>query len=396
MTSRRSFLKNSVFSGISFCSCAMLDSAFAQYPLTEEQKRLVAITKDAGNDPKNNYRHPNMGNKRKPTFIDGRRITTIDTHAHCFFPEAVALAGEGANINASVKGGPQHYIPMSNREAVQYRLDTMDAMGIDMQILSVNVFWYNKSREIATEICRINNENLAALSLAHPGRFAAFGCIAMQFPDLAVKQLEALMKMPGMKGAGIQAKMLEKDYSDPMFEPVLAKAEELGAVLFMHPQSTPQLANRFKGNGWLSNTIGNPLDTTIALQHLIFDGTLDKFPNLKILAPHGGGFLGSYAPRMDVSCFISPTNCDPKIVLKKKPTEYLRQIYFDSLVFTPEGLRHLVAEVGSSQVMIGTDQPIPWNDDPITHILNTPLSNKEKAQILGLNAAQLFKVQSFF
>ena len=176
----------------------------------------------------------------------------------------------------------------------------------------------------------------------------------------------------------------------------VAKAEELGAVLFMHPQSTPQLANRFKGNGWLSNTIGNPLDTTIALEHLIFDGTLDKFPNLKILAPHGGGFLGSYAPRMDVTCFISPTNCDPKIVLKKKPTEYLKQIYFDSLVFTPEGLRHLVAEVGASQVMIGTDQPIPWNDDPITHILDTPLSNREKAQILGLNAAQLFKVQSFF
>ena len=99
---------------------------------------------------------------------------------------------------------------------------------------------------------------------------------------------------------------------------------------------------------------------------------------------------------MDVTCFISPTNCNPNIVLKKKPTEYLKQIYFDSLLFTPEGLRHLVAEVGSSQVMIGTDQPIPWNDDPITHILNTPLSNKEKAQILGLNAAQLFKVQSFF
>ena len=103
---------------------------------------------------------------------------------------------------------------------------------------------------------------------------------------------------------------------------MLAKAEELGVTLFIHPQSTPQLAERFKGNGWLSNTIGNPLDTTIALEKLIYEGVFDKLPKLKILAAHGGGYLGSYAPRMDRSCFVSPQNCDPNIVLLKKPTEY--------------------------------------------------------------------------
>jgi predicted TIM-barrel fold metal-dependent hydrolase len=102
---------------------------------------------------------------------------------------------------------------------------------------------------------------------------------------------------------------------------VWAKAEELGAVLFIHPQSTPELAKRFKGNGWLSNTSGNPLDTTIALQHLIFEGTLDRFPGLKVLAAHGGGFLG----RSDHACFVSPQNCNASITLKKKPSEYLNQ-----------------------------------------------------------------------
>ena len=169
-----------------------------------------------------------------------------------------------------------------------------------------------------------------------------------------------------------------------------AKAEELGAVLFIHPQSTPELAKRFQGNGWLSNTIGNPLDTTIALQHLIFEGTLDRFPGLKILAAHGGGYLRSYAPRSDHACFVSPQNCNPDITLKKKPTEYLNQLYFDALVFTPEALRHLVAQVGASQIMLGSDHPIPWEQHPVDLIFaTTTLSDAEKAAILGGNAARL-------
>jgi aminocarboxymuconate-semialdehyde decarboxylase len=172
---------------------------------------------------------------------------------------------------------------------------------------------------------------------------------------------------------------------------VWAKAEELGAVLFVHPQSTPDLAKRFKGNGWLSNTIGNPLDTTIALQHLIFEGTLDRFPGLKIIAAHGGGYLGSYAPRSDHACFVSPQNCNAEIKLKKKPTEYLNQLYFDALVFTPEGLRHLAAQVGASQLMLGTDHPIPWELHPVDHVFATDtLSDEQMAAILGGNAARLF------
>ena len=174
-----------------------------------------------------------------------------------------------------------------------------------------------------------------------------------------------------------------------------AKAEELGAVLFIHPQSTPELAKRFKGNGWLANTIGNPLDTTIALPHLIFEGTLDRFPSLKICAAHGGGYLPSYAPRSDHACFVSPANCNPDIKLKKKPTEYLNQLYFDALVFTPEALRHLVAQVGASQIVLGTDHPIPWHQRPVDHIFATEtLSDEEKVAILGGNAARLLGMKT--
>jgi predicted TIM-barrel fold metal-dependent hydrolase len=208
-----------------------------------------------------------------------------------------------------------------------------------------------------------------------------------------VRELEYAITKLGLRGAAIGASVGGEDFSEAKFYPVWAKAEELGTTLFIHPQSTPELAKRFKGNGWLANTVGNPLDTTIALQKLIFEGVLDKFPRLKIVAAHGGGYLPSYAPRSDHACFVSPQNCNPDIVLKKKPTEYLNQLFFDALVFTPEALRHLVAQVGASQVVIGTDHPIPWEQHPVDHILNTPsLSDADRAAILGNNARRLLNL----
>jgi aminocarboxymuconate-semialdehyde decarboxylase len=135
--------------------------------------------------------------------------------------------------------------------------------------------------------------------------------------------------------------------------------------------------------------IWNPLETTIALSHLIFEGTLDTFPGLKICAAHGGGYLPSYMNRSDHACELSQTPCTPGVP-KKRPTEYLKQMYFDSLVFTPEALRHLVAEVGSGQIVVGTDYPFPWVDDPIGHVLNTPgLTVAQQEAILGGTASRL-------
>ena len=357
MTTRRQFLKGAAATGIAFCSCGMLDAARAQ--------------------PKA---------PRLPVKVNGKRVLTVDVHSHCYFREAINLMGDAADkVLPPVKGVPEHFI------VIEQRLKEMDAMAIDMEVLSINPFWYGKDRDTAAAIVKMNNEKLAELCASRPDRFGAFASLTLQFPDLAVQQLETAIKKQGLRGAAIGASVLGEDFADPKFHPVWAKAEELGAVLFIHPQSTPELARRFKGNGWLSNTIGNPLDTTIALQHLIFEGTLDRFPGLKIVAAHGGGYLGSYAARGDHACFVSPQNCNPNITLKKKPSEYLNQLYFDAMVFTPEGLRHLVAQVGASQVVLGTDHPIPWEQHPVDHVFaTTSLTDKQKVAILGGNAARLF------
>ena len=355
MPTRRGLLA----AGLAFCSCCLLDRARAQ-----------------------------SAPVRRPVSVGGQRVKTIDTHCHCIFQDALSLmGGAGQNVVPPTKGVDEHFL----LKGVEGRLRSMDEMGIDMEILSINPFWYGADRDTATRVVALQNDHLAELCAANPDRFGAFASLAMQFPDLAVKQLEEAMRKPGIRGAAIGGSVMGASFAEPRFRPVLAKAEELGAVLFIHPQAIPEMAARFTGNGWISNTVGNPLETTIALEHLIFEGVLDRFPKLKILAAHGGGFLPSYAPRIDVSCSVSPQNCNPGIVLAKKPTEYLNQMFYDALVFTPEALRHLVAQVGSSQIVLGTDFPIPWELHPVDMVLATPsLSEAERVAILGGNAAKLF------
>ena len=189
---------------------------------------------------------------------------------------------------------------------------------------------------------------------------------------LVLQQLEDAVKQLGLRGALIGGSVNDEELSDPKFHPFWAKAEQLGALIFIHPQGTAELnaSGRLKGNGVLENVIGNPLETTIALSHLIFEGTLDAYPGLKICAAHAGGYLPSYAARSDQGCVTFPQRCTK--TLKKKPSEYLRQLYYDSLVFTPEGLRHLIAEVGASQIVLGMDYPFPWTKTAVDHILDTP------------------------
>ncbi len=327
------------------------------------------------------HAHP-AGGRRRQVLVAGKRVKTIDVHAHCVIGEALALLG----MKVEDQRGP------GIGEVGSRRIAEMDAQGIDMEALSINPTWYKAERDVAAEVIRIQNDKLAEYCATYPDRFVAFASVALQYPDLAVEQLVHGVKKLGLRGAAVGASVAGKEFSDRQFHPFWAKAEELGVLIFIHPQSTPQLEPRFKGNGWLSNTIGNPLDTTIALSHLIFEGTLDKFPGLKICSAHGGGYLPSYAPRSDQSLRVAP-EMDTGVKLKKKPTEYLRGMYFDTLVFTNEALRHLAAEVGSSQLVIGTDHPIPWQSESVDHILNAPgFTDAERRAMLGETAAKLLGI----
>src|SRR5881296_2177000 len=370
---------------ITFTECDLLSAAgslSAAGKRTRAQARPAAPGK-ARVKPAGQRRQAVAAGRRREITIGGRRVKTIDVHAHCVIPEAYALLG----LKVEDHRGP------GIDEVGPRRIREMDAQGIDVEALSINPRWYRTERDVVTQVIKIQNERLAEFCGKYPDRFVAFASVALQFPDLAVQQLVEGVRRLGLRGAAVGASVAGDEFSDPKFHPFWAKAEELGVLIFIHPQSTPDLARRFKGNGWLENTIGNPLDTTIALSHLIFEGTLDRFPGLKICSAHGGGYLPSYAPRSDNSLRVAP-DVDTGVKLKKRPTEYLRQMYYDTLVFTSEALRHLAAQVGASQLVLGTDHPIPWQDKSVYHVLAAPgFTDPERRAMLGETAAKLLKIK---
>ena len=271
----------------------------------------------------------------------------------------------------------------------------MDKEGIDYQAINVNAWGYSADRALARDVVQLQNEKIAAAVAAHPDRFVGMAALALQHPDLAADQLDYAVNKLGLRGGAIGGSVEGQELSDRKFDPFWAKAEQLGVLLFMHPQNAAGTTSnpRLNGKGGLGNRIGNPLETTVFLSHLIFEGTFDRFPGLRICGAHAGGYLPSYSGRSDAVC--QQANGDDCRALKKKPSEYFKkEIVIDTMIFHEEGLRHLVAEVGVGQMVYGTDYPFDWPVG-IDFVLNAPfLSNADKEAMLGGNAMKMLRITS--
>jgi aminocarboxymuconate-semialdehyde decarboxylase len=321
---------------------------------------------------------------RRQVTLGGRRIPVIDMHAHCVIPVQDIVAGTPL---AKMGGGGGNNILGPQRLAV------MDEQGVDVQVLSINGYWwYAADQDLARRLVRAQNEGLAKGVATHRDRFVALASVALQHPELAAEQLEDGVRRLGLRGASIGGHVNGEDLSLPKYDPFWAKAAELGALVFMHPGGAENIVREgaFRGRGDLGNIIGNPLETTYFLSRLIFDGTLDRFPGLRVCAAHAGGYLPSYLGRTEAACVVrSSANC----ANTRKPSEYLKsQILVDTMVFSEEGLRHLVAEMGAGQIVYGTDIPFNW---PVTVdlVLTAPfLSDADKEAILGGNLMKLLRI----
>jgi aminocarboxymuconate-semialdehyde decarboxylase len=330
---------------------------------------------------------------RRRVAIGGRRITVVDVHAHTFVPEVWDLVKD-TPLAPTAKNNLTGAIALGDAGTAA-RLAYMDREGIDYQAINVNAWGYAADRALARDLIQLQNEKIAAAVAVHPDRFVGMATLALQHPDLAAEQLEQAVRKLGLRGAAIGGSVEGQELSDRRFDPFWAKAEELGAMLFMHPQPAPGTTQnpRLQGKGGLGNTIGNPLETTVFLSHLIFEGTLDRFPGLRICAAHAGGYLPSYSGRSDALCGRGGAPGADCNALKRKPSEYFRnQLYIDTMIFHDEGLRHLVAEVGSDHIFYGTDYPFDWPVG-IDFVLNASfLSDAQKEQILGGNLIKLLRI----
>ena len=277
---------------------------------------------------------------------------------------------------------------------IDVRLKDMDRMGVDIQAVAPAPYHYFYFTEPAygAELAREVNEGIANVVAQHPDRFVGMGSVPLQNAELAVQELEYCVKKLGLRGVEINTNVNGLNLTDPSLglEKFFAKANELGIVVFMHPLGYTQ-GERLR-NHYFNNVIGNPLETTVAVSHLIFDGVVARHPKIKFLAAHGGGFLAHYWARMDHAWRARP---DTRTVIKKKPSSYLEKFYFDSITFDPRMLKQLIDRYGADHVMLGTDYPYDMGeDDPRGLIAGVNrLSAADRRLIEGGNAMKLFKIK---
>ena len=330
------------------------------------------------------------------------RRLTVDLHCHVYVPAAEEAVADAFDMETDFlfKFASEATREVNRKQAqdilgkltsIETRLADMDEMAIDIQAVSPAPlqYYYALDPDLVRTSARIINDHIAGIVDAHPDRFVGLGTVPMQEPDFAVAELDRAVRELGLRGVEICTSVAGEELSGDRFRKFFAKAEELDTLIFMHP-------NGFSDGGRLSdhyftNVIGNPLDTTVAVSHLIFDGVLDAYPRLKICVAHGGGFLPAYSGRID-HAHASREDCRRRI--KKKPTSYLRELYFDTVVFTEHQLEYLVDLYGSDHIVLGTDYPFDMGmDDPVGFVDGaSALTAGDKAAIVGGNAARLLGI----
>ena len=337
-------------------------------------------------------RHGRPGRKVRPASV------TIDVHAHVGVPEAAKFVEphlDWSTIPLANFATPETKALSAKQEAdirasagVAQRLADLDAMGIDIQLIAPPPpqCYYTVPLDIAVKATRIVNDGIAAFCALKADRFKPLCSVPMTDAGEAVKELERCVKMLGFAGVEVLTNVAGKELSDPAFAPFWQKAEQLGALVMIHPNGFTEASrlSRF----YFNNVIGNPLETTIALHYLIFDGVLERHPNLKILAVHGGGYLGAYPGRIDHAW---GARSDSHGVLPQPPTTYLKRVYVDTVVFTPYQLAELVRVFGADHVLLGTDYPYDMAEfDPVGHIAGVEgFDASTIAALAGGNAKRL-------
>ncbi|MGW3285122.1 amidohydrolase family protein [Streptomyces sp. NPDC001002] len=326
---------------------------------------------------------------------------TIDVHAHLLLPEVEeTVAGrpglaEARALDARRNGpaalavnGPMVGARVPKLTEAAVRLAAMDAQGVDIQLVSPSPSHYHYWAEpqLASTVCRLANEGTAAHCAKAPDRLHGLGLVPLQHPGLTAELLDHALEQ-GLRGVEISSHAPGRELSDPAYEPFWSRAEETGALLFLHPFGCT-LDERL--NQWyLSNTVGQPTENAVALSHLIFSGVLDRHPGLKLIAAHGGGYLPTHIGRSDHAWRTRPDTHG----CAREPSSYLRQLYYDSLVHGPHVLRELVRVAGADRVLLGSDFPFDMGtDDPLAALRAADLTDHDFHSVRGTNAAALLNL----
>lgn len=336
------------------------------------------------------------GQERPPIPVSARgKHLVVDIHCHLAVPAAEAQIREAipgfafqmpfsSPASDAVTGKLFATIgPALN--GVEQRLADMDRLGVDVQAISPSPgqYFYFTEPDLGRELSRTINDGIADAVGKHPDRLVGMGTVPLQSPELAIAEMRRCVNDLGLRGIEISSNVNGRELAEDEFRPFFAAAEELGILLFLHPLGFTH--GQRLSEHYLTNIIGNPLESTIALSHLIFGGVLDAYPGLKLCVAHGGGYLPGYWGRMD-HAWRAREDCREHI--DRAPSTYLRKVWLDTLVFDKDELDSLIRTHGTDHLCLGTDYPFDMAEpDPVG--FHDRLEGDARAKILGLNAAEL-------
>ena len=297
---------------------------------------------------------------------------------------APASSRRSAELNRTIVAGIRDALRNPQR-----KISDMEEKRIGMHILSSTpfAFFYEVENDLAVELARFHNDRLSEMVRKHPGRFAAMATLPMQVPEEAVKELERAVNKLDLRGVEIGSNVNKRELGDEIFWPIYKAMEAMNMPMFVHPHHVAGLDRLM--DYYLNNLIGNPLDTTIAATRLIFSGTIEKFPRLKIILAHGGGQFPFIFGRIEHGYKVRP---EPKERVHQSPRAFLNNFYFDTITHNPDALRYLIGFAGSDHVLMGSDYPYDMGDDnPVQTVLSlSGIEEEDRCKILQENAISLF------
>jgi aminocarboxymuconate-semialdehyde decarboxylase len=275
----------------------------------------------------------------------------------------------------------------------QKKIRDMDEKKIGLYVLSSTpfAFFYEVEDDLAIELARFQNNQLSEMVKKYSDRFAGMATLPLQVPNEALKELERAIKTLGLRGVEIGSHASQRELGDKVFWPIYKALEELNVPIFIHPHHVAGM-ERLE-DFYLSNLIGNPLDTTIAATQLIFSGVLEKYPGLKIILAHAGGQLPYIIGRIEHGYQVRP-ECKEKV--HQSPMAFFKNFYFDIITHNPDALRYLIAFAGSDHVLLGSDYPYDMGDpNPVQTVSKlTGIKAADRRKIMRENAIALFGLKT--
>ena len=329
-------------------------------------------------------------------------MRSVDVHAHVI-PQAVLdwLQQEGQRVGVRLERDPAGGVSLQHREGYRYPvgpeftsrervLEEMQRTGVDHRVVSLppTLFFYGQPPQAGEAACRHFNDALVEFVQAAANRLSALITVPLQDPERAAGEVERMARHPSVKGIIMGPHVEERHLDDPALDVFFAAAERAGLVLFLHPYYTgpkPRLEPYY-----LTNSIGNPLDTTIGAARLIHGGVLERHPDLSVVLAHGGGFFPYQLGRLEHAFRV---RSEPRQRCARPPMEFLSRFYFDTVLHWPKALRWLVETVGPERVVLGSDYPFDMGDpDPVGSVERAGLGDEARRRVLHDNAAALFRL----